>query len=186
MPPKKAAKHAPPQKAAKKHAVKPDSDQSIKDKLRAYEHLGRVRVLVPLLTPDAAETVTVLGDMSQASLRLDAACDAADLLRAAEHYCFATLATSDPTSSTISTELRRRIETECNRLRERSDTRASVLAPTIHLIYQEMCDLAARALRAGSYRAALEMARGAEALSHVESHNTALAQGNAANFLDRQ
>ena len=185
MPPKKAAKHAP-KKAAKKQASKPESDKSLTETLRAYEHLGRVRVLVPFLAPEAAETVSVLGDMSQASLRLDAACDAADLLRAAEHYCFATLATKDPTGSAVSTDLRRRIQMECDHLRERSDTRTSVLAPTIHLIYQEMCDLAARALGAGSYRAALEMARGAEALSHVNSHNAALAQGNAANFLGHQ
>jgi hypothetical protein len=185
MPPKKAAKRAP-KKTANKHAPKPEGDQSLNNTLRAYEHLGRVRALVSFLAPDAAETVSVLGDMSQASLRLDAAGDAADLLRAAEHYCFATLAIKDPTGSAVSTDLRRSIEMECDHLRERSDTRASVLAPTIHVIYREMCDLAARALSAGSYRAALEMARGAEALSHVESHNTALAQGNATSIVDRQ
>ena len=183
MPPKKAAKPAA-KKAVKKPA--PNLEKLRRDTLRAYEQLGRVRVLVPLLAPDAAETVTVLGDMSHASLRMDAARDAADLLRAAEHYCFATLAIGDSSNSTISTALKQSIEMEYRHLRERADTHATQMAPTMHLIYKEMCDLASRALRAGSYRAALEMVRGAEALAHVEIFSDALAEGSAANFLERQ
>ncbi len=185
MPPRKAAKHART-KATKKHAARLDAEGSLKDTLRAYEHLGHVRILVPLLAPEAAVTVKLLGNLSKDSLTLNAPRDAAELLCAAEHYCFGALATKDAADSMVSEPLKRSIEQEYNHLRARADVRAADLPVPLKVIYEEMSDLASRALSTGVYRAALEMARGLEALSHVEGSSAAFAEAASTNHIERQ
>lgn len=186
MPPKKATKHAPPKPAAKKAAKKQSSaDKSLKDTLRTYEHLGRVRILIPLLPQDEADTVKTLGNLSETALRAGAARDAADLLRAAEHYSFGALAAVDRSESEVSATLKRQIDLEYNHLRERAELRAEDLPSAIAPLYKAFAGLARKVLRAGGYRAALELIRGAEALTHVEGHVPSLHAGGSTHLARR-
>ena len=91
----------------------------------------------------------------------------ADLLRTAEHLSFASLHMA--AKEAVVAELKQVIQEEFDQLIERSGKR-----PSRHEIPQVLVALLNRmksdgesAMRRGSYRCALELARGAEALAHV-------------------
>lgn len=174
MPPKKAAKHVhkhAAKKAAKKHAHEHETHKRIQDTRRAYEHLGRVQILYSLLPSEQSGPAQVLLGFAEGTLRANAVQDAADLLRAAEHYCFALLAPKAHKHEPLSPVLKEGIRLEYKHLRERAafHSESNVMPQPISEIYGEMVQTAERALRSGAYRTALEMARGAEALSHVDT-----------------
>ncbi len=168
VPAKKAAK-----KTAAKHADPKHHER--KDLRRAYEHLGRVEILERSIHAEASKEVRVLVALAEKNLANGYRNDAADLLRAAEHFSFAALAGSVSPSSELSSELKDVVMEEVEHLthkanehwngREESERRA-----TIATIFHRALKAAAKALDAGAYRQALELSRGAEALAHVKMH----------------
>lgn len=169
MPAKKAAK-----KTAKKTAKKLAHRHAAHDLRRAYEHLGRVDILEGALAGTHFRFVSALADLAQQRLAQGHERDAADLLRAAEHICFAALAPVDrPTAvPLVSIELRAAIADEVNHLLRRSQEhwiKADDEAPhpTIASIYTAAVDQARVAFSSAAYRPALELARAAEALAHI-------------------
>jgi hypothetical protein len=92
MPVKKAAKKAP-KKAAKKGAKHHhDKRHAGKDLRRAYEHLGRVQALESIVPATVSTQIATLTALAQKSLHASEQKSAADLLRAAEHLAFGSLA----------------------------------------------------------------------------------------------
>lgn len=173
-PPKKAAKKSAqkgPQKGAKKAAKKTPGQRRGQDLRRAYEHLGRVVSLLPLLSE--SETVQRMSALAKALLGQGEAKDAADVLRAAEHLCFGTLAVEAPAES-IPDELASIAKAEYISLLERADHHAAAghMAPPVEKFFLLLRRSAVRASKGEKYRAASELARGAEALSHVTAEFT--------------
>jgi hypothetical protein len=155
MAPKKAVKKA-------KSGGKPENDAR-----RTFEHLGRVQALAPL-TASESETILLLMNLADESYRARQYKESADLLRAAEHLSFATLHAGS--TETVSPDLQTTLTEEVEHLVERMTEHASK-----HRASKPLQQLRARfhreskaAFARGSYRAALELARGAEALAHVE------------------
>ena len=172
MAPKKAAKQAP-KKAAKKTAGKHDPHKSANDARRTFEHLGRVQVLSSL-TSSESDALNLLTNTADAAFRAQQYKESADLLRAAEHLSFAVL--NGNSTEIVATELKKVITEEFEHLVERSKEHALQ-----HAVPKELRQLLARmsgdaksAMRHGCYRAALEFARGAEALSHVHEPDSKL------------
>ena len=161
MAPKKAAK-----KVAKKAAKKTAGNRLAQDTRRCYEHFGRVSALLPLLGQTG--TVNKLASLSQQLLRSGEVKAAADVLRAAEHLGFGSLAMLAP-AETISELLSGALQEEYRHLLERAEEHAAsgLLAEPVLRLFVLMKKQAAQAYRAQKYRAASELARGAEALSHV-------------------
>lgn len=161
MPPKKAAK-----KAAKKAPAKHDPNKAAKDTRRAFEHLGRVQALSDLTSAEK-DGLRLLTQTAENVYRAQQYKESADLLRAAEHLSFASL--NRNASEAVSKELEETIQEEFEHLMERSRDHSSENAVPKSLIelLAHMSHEAQAALQRGSYRAALEYARGAEALSHV-------------------
>ena len=168
MPAKKAAK-----KAAAKHASPKHHDA--KDLRRAYEHLGRVEILQGTLSAAFSKDIHPLVTLAETELGKGHRKDAADLLRAAEHFSFAALANANSKPGKVSEELEDIVAEEVEHLTHKanehwdesddSEHHASVAA-----LFQISLKAASNALKAGRYRQALELARGLEALSHVKKH----------------
>ena len=166
-PPKKAAK-----KAAAKHAD--PKHHETKDLRRAYEHLGRVEIL-QRASGQNDKDVTTLAALAQKELKAGHAKDAADLLRAAEHLSFAALGATASKATGLSPKLEEGIKNEfehlCDKAEEHwehedeADRHREVVS-----LYRSSLDAAKKAHQHGSYRQALELARGAEALAHVKKH----------------
>ena len=167
MPPGKAAKKVA-KKAAKKIPAKGPAKIG-KDTRRAYEHLGRVQVLVERLGPEQSDAVQVLVKHAEVALRDGDSKSGADLLRAAEHLGFGTLAMQQPADETSSEMLLTAVREEFDHLREKAqEAGEAVEAPrAVAALYKRMAKGAAAAMRSRQFRAALEMARGAEALTQV-------------------
>lgn len=176
---KVAAKAA--KKAAKKVAKKAANRPTSHDLRRAYEHLGRIEALQSGLPQAAARTVSELAALAQKELAVHEGKNAADLLRAAEHLSFAALA-ADSTSR-VSPELQAAIVAEFDDLIRRAKDRAARPAEPLHAavtaLYKETLQMAQASFAAGSYRRALETARAAEALTHVERKGPARLPGPA-------
>ncbi len=174
MPPAKAAKKTA-KKAAKKN-LGHDPNKAGKDARRAYEHLGRVQALLSLQDSATADRVQQLIPQAQGALKAGQPKEAADLLRAAEHLSFGSLRLADSPDETISRELAAVLQDEIahqqGRAEEHGEAKSS--AAVIRAIYRFMADSATEALATKRYRAALEFARGAEALTHL-NHLSALA-----------
>jgi hypothetical protein len=189
MAPQKAAKKAAKKvaKKAAKHTPEHDAEKRQKDTRRAYEHLGRVQVLTPLLIAESSEKVRTLATLAQSVFRAGSEGNAADLLRAAEHFCFGSLASVLPSDAAVTPKLKEAIKSEYEHLCERAADHASErqMPREIAAIYKEMLATASKAMRSGSFLAALEMARGAEALAHVDEHIAALSAGGSASALLR-
>ncbi len=158
----------PPKKAAKKAAGQSDPHKAAKDARRTFEHLGRVQALSHF-TSSESESLNLLTKTADMAYQTKQYKEAADLLRAAEHLSFAALHLD--AVETVSAELKEVIEEEFEHLIQRSGEHSS-----IHDLPKSLLALLARtikdakvAMRRGSYRSALEFARGAEALSHVHS-----------------
>lgn len=172
MAPKKAAKKAPA-----KHAGK-----SGKDVRRAYEHLGRVGVLVTLLDSEQSKSVQTLARQAELSLQAGDAQSSADLLRAAEHFAFGTLALGAAPDESLAEKTLSTVQEEYEHLRLRFEEHggAAEASRAVAAIAKRMSKSAATAIKSKLYRAALEMARGAEALAHVKaSGERSLSSGTA-------
>ncbi|MDP9052342.1 MAG: hypothetical protein M3O31_16715 [Acidobacteriota bacterium] len=177
MPVKKAAK-----KAAKKMARKSPHNLPSQDLRRAYEHLGRVDILEGALAGVHFVQVSALATLAQQELASGHARDAAEMLRAAEHICFAALAPEDRPIAVplVSADLKAAVSEELDRLRRRAeaswtdpDSDENQAHETIAAIYSAALEHAALAFSRGAYRPALELARAAEALSQIDMQFTA-------------
>jgi hypothetical protein len=164
---KKAAKKAPAKHAAK-HAAKAASKRG-NDTRRAYEHLSRVQSLASHMTNDDIVGAKTLSEHAEQALRAGEVKDAAELLRAAEHHLFGTLALNQRADEALSPDLLATIREEHGHLQARAaDHGACEDAPrAIATIYKTMNKQSASALRDKHYAAAMEFARGAEALTHA-------------------
>ena len=160
MPPKKAAKKAPGH----------DPNKAGKDTRRAYEHLGRVQVLLSLQDAATAERVQQLLPLAQGALHAGQPKQAADLLRAAEHLSFGSLRLADAPDETLSRELAAAIHDEIDHQQKKAEEHGEAKSSpaVIRSIYQFMADASSKAMASKRYRAALEFSRGAEALTHLE------------------
>ena len=170
MPPKKAAKKVGT-KLAKKAAKKSAKLQG-NDLRRAYEHLHRVNILHGGLPAQALAQIDTLTRIAQSSLAAGEDKGGADLLRAAEHLAFGSLATQDGDPS-VAAKLMGAAQEEFDRLVERGTAhwaeREGSSPRGIATVYKSMLNEAKAAMRAGALHRGLEFARGAEALSHVEA-----------------
>lgn len=191
MPPKKAAK-----KTAKKHLEleegkhgsagrkHPHSDKKHKGKKhredkdlrRAYEHLGRLSALEKNLTARSAAQIKVLTNLAQKSLFGEDPKSAADLLRAAEHLAFGSLAQtsratriSEALEDSINAELTHLAEKAAEHWKKHQNERPAEISD----LYDSMLSIAETSRVKGAYRRALEFARGAEALAHVRTEDHA-------------
>lgn len=153
-----------PKKAAKKAAGHHDPHKHAR---RTFEHLGRVQAIASL-TQEEHETVAFLTKSADIAFHAQQYKASADLLRAAEHLSFASLNSS--TTEQVSEELEATITDEFERLIDRAEEHAAHhSAPkAIQQLIARMTKQAWAALKRGSYRAALEFARGVEALVHVD------------------
>ena len=173
-PPKKAVKKAVKKSAKKAAGHHHDKHHQAKDLRRAYEHMGRLQVLESALTSSAADAVGVLARLAQHAVEGGNHKGAADLLRASEHLSFAALADKRPDTVRLAAELESSIEEQYVDLSRRADDhwedngQQSVL---VTAIYERARNSAAKAFKNGAYHRALEFARAAEALAHVDQQD---------------
>lgn len=164
---KQAAKKSAKKAAAKKSAAKKSAGPS-NDTRRAYEHLGRVQALASVAgaSPDSART---LAGYAEQALRAGQAKDAAELLRAAEHHLFGSLALTQPPDESLSEGLLESVREEYEHQVDKAGEHgaAADAPPAVCAIYRLMLKDASAALKSKRFRAALELARGAEALTHA-------------------
>lgn len=167
-------KEMPPKKAAKKAATKTAHRHPSHDLRRAYEYLGRVDILEGALAGVHFRHVSALAKLAEKQVSAGQKRDAADLLRAAEHICFAALAPEERSGTVplVSTELKAAIATELIDLTRRAEDHWSSAEEgepheTLAAIYVAALDQSLLNFNSGAYRAALELARAAEALAHV-------------------
>ena len=165
---KKSAKKAPAKHAAKHAAKKSANKNSGKDTRRAYEHMGRIQALAAALA-GGTEDARALATHAQNALRANQPKDAAELLRAAEHNLFALLQDTQPADDSVAGSLIAALREEVQHLQQRAEEHGACAdAPrAIQAIYRSMSRSAAAAREARRYRAAMEFARGAEALTHA-------------------
>lgn len=138
---------------------------------RAYEHLGRIEILEGALTGSAFVDVSALNSLAQQQLMDGFAHNAAGLLHAAEHICFAALAPNRATVTLVSSELKGTLATEFEDLMRRAEERWNEGDPARHTAIQEIFGQvmaqARSAFDRADYRPALELARAAQALSNL-------------------
>jgi hypothetical protein len=149
----------PPKKAAKKaggHARK------------AFEHLGRVQCLAALPSAER-ECLPTLLSAADAAFQSHHYSKSAHLLRAAEHLLFAAVVDTNPQQ--LSRLLVKELQEEFDQLLERAAQHghAEGSPQAIQRIYTRMREDAVNAMRRHDYRKALELGRGAEALTHVNA-----------------
>jgi len=166
MPEKRASKKAA--KIAAPGLVHP----SICDLQRAYEHLGRIEILEGALAGAEFVDVSTLNQLAQQQLMDGYTRNAADLLHAAEHICFASLAPNRATVTLVSLELKRTLSGEFEALMRRSEEQwGKTDTPAQRTVIQEIFTRAIvqgrAAFERADYRRALEFARAAEALSKI-------------------
>lgn len=172
MPVKKAAKKAP-KKAAKKGAKHHhDKRHAGKDLRRAYEHLGRVQALESIVPATVSTQIATLTALAQKSLHASEQKSAADLLRAAEHLAFGSLA-SPAKATRLGDALEEAINAEYEHLMDKAnehwERQVDDRPAGVEELYDTMLEAASAAYGSSAYRRALEFARGAEAQAHV--HN---------------
>ncbi len=163
--------HKPAKKPAKKAAAKKAPHPPEKDARRAYEHLGRVRVLLSHSKHDRKSVDTLL-DFANRSFQDKKYKHAADLLRASEHLAFAGLLKDD--KEEVSPELRREIENELTHLQERAANHADPedMEEPLRSLFRTAARSASDCFDAGAFRSALDYARAAEAVSHIDDLGT--------------
>lgn len=170
MAPRKAAKKSA-KKVAKKAAKKATGPMKrTGDMRRCYEHFGRVKTLLAIVTQES-DSVVKLISLAKEVLQSGSAKEAADALRAAEHLAFGRLAVGADEDANPSAELTEALEAEYHHLLERADERAGAeeLSKPVTALFKTMRKEAISAFKAKQYRAACELARGAEALTHVHT-----------------
>ena len=183
---KKAAKKVA-KKAAKKAAKKGARPQG-HDLRRAYEHLHRVNILHDRLSEQSLAQIDTLTRLAQNALGVGDDRSAADLLRAAEHLTFGSLATSagDPS---VSASLTSAAHAEYDHLLERAaahwEERSGASPRGVASVYRSMLAEARSAMNAGALHRGLEFARGAEALTHVEARPPQVDAGPARKAIAR-
>ena len=170
---KKAAKKSvkkSAKKAVKKAAKKGAKHHAGHDLRRAYEHLGRLEVLQGGLPGAVVTDINALTQMARTSLQSGDTKNAADLLRGCEHLAFAALA-SGSRETQIGNDLQEAIDREYEHMVERAverwDEQDEEPPTAFASIYEKTYAAAEAAWNKGAFRRALELARGAEALSHV-------------------
>lgn len=149
----------PPKKAAKKHGS---------DARKAFEHLGRVQSLASF-APAEHESLTTLLSAADAAFQSHHYEESAHLLRAAEHLLFAAMVATNPAQ--VSSHLARAVHEEFDHLTDRAAEHGhSKKSPqAVRRIYARMQEDAGQAMQRRDYRKALELARGAEALTHLNA-----------------
>lgn len=165
-----------PKKAPKKVAKKsPGHHDPHRDARRAFEHLGRVLAIASLTQSESA-TLSDLTRCADLAFRGQHYKTSADLLRAAEHLSFASL--NNENSEHVAEHLKAAIKAELDNLLLRAEDHAPRhLSPdSIRAVRDRMTESARTAFSRGSYRAALEYARGAEALAHIHDADGLLLQ----------
>lgn len=170
MAPKKAAKKSPSKTATKAAKKSTGPLKRAEDTRRCYEHFGRVKTLLPLVTEDP-ETVVKTVSLAKEVLGAGNAKEAADALRAAEHLAFGRLAMNADADASLSVALVQSLEEEYRHLLERADEHAAAeeLSKPVSALFKGMRKEAVSAFKRKQYRAAAELARGAEALTHVRT-----------------
>jgi hypothetical protein len=161
-----------PAKKTERTPVKRPAQRRADEARRAYEYLGRVEIIEGALVGSPFVAVTALENLAQQQLSCGNARNAANLLEAAEHLCFAALAPNSVDDALISRDLKQSIATEFNALIRSAEERwrdRDELAnrDAITRLYSETVAEAQRAFSRGGFRPALELARGADALSQV-------------------
>ena len=161
----------PPHKKAKKGAKhQDDPHRQGNDLRRAYEHMGRLEVLLKSLRSSTAEAVSTLTEIALTEMDGGHNKSAADLLGAAEHHSFAVLAGKAAPAASLSEELKHSITEHFDELLERAEDHwedhREQISPLAGL-YKASRANAVKALQQGAYYPALEFARAAEALAHV-------------------
>jgi hypothetical protein len=179
-PPKKAAKKATKKaakKAAKKHAPHHEDHHERKDLLRSFEHMGRIDILDRfadrIKAPGSNSVTHALANLAQSELHSGRRKQAADLLRGAEHWTFATLAAECSETTQVGAELNSAITEQFEDLLSRAtDHWEDGLEPSAMLaaIYDSARKAAVKAFHNAHYFQALEFSRAAEAISHGKSH----------------
>lgn len=150
-------------------AAKRQASQPAEEARRAYEHLGRIDILEGALAGSPFVQVTTLVNLAQQQLGAGNSRNAAGLLQAAEHLCFAAL--SPPTSGdALAADLERSIGEEFKAIVQRAeanwnDEYAPADREAVANMYSDVLAAAQRAFARSALRPALELARAAEALS---------------------
>jgi len=162
MPPIKASKTP-----ARKHA-----HISSDDLRTAYECLARVEILEGSLAGATFVDVTALTNLARQQLAAERSRNAAGLLRAAEHICFAALAPEQTTDALVPAGLKASIATEFENLTRRAEDHwvasdAPANRDVIATLYGRVLAQARAVFARGAWWAALELARAAEALSRI-------------------
>lgn len=161
MPPKKHAKHHHhPEHEAAKHLR------------RSYEHLGRVEALGDLAGDTTSGSASQLLQLARKLLNADSPRDAADALRAAEHVCFATLASNAKAVAKIDEELLSALDDEFDKLAARAEEHWESREdrdPVVMNLFPKLLQDSRVAYDKRKYRQALELVRAAEALAHVDA-----------------
>jgi hypothetical protein len=160
-----------PKKAAKKAAKKAKKHGGGGELRRAYEHLNRVGILHEQLEAAAKRQVDALSKRAQQSLYNSSYETAADLLRAAEHLGFGSLA-STAREKPLNQELPDAALAHYNRLTERAgrhwedheESADAELTSLFHAVLEE----AEAACEAGAIYRSLEYARAAEAIAGLK------------------
>ena len=163
----KAAKKVA-KKAAKKVAAKHAERHDLR---RAYEHLHRLGAIHQQLDPEALAQVEILSELAQAALMEDDPRSAADLLRAAEHLAFGSLAldTEDiHAGEDLLDAAQREFEALSGRAAERWADRDEEAFAELAPVYAAMREAAEIAFHVRALHRALEYARGAEALTQAQ------------------
>ena len=113
------------------------------------------------------EDLRLLTSIALCAFRTQQYKESADLLRATEHLAFASLHAGSV--DTVADDLRQVIRDEFERLIERAQehSQTDAMPDGVREIYLRSLGAAQSCLQSGSLRAALEFARGAEALAHV-------------------
>jgi len=171
-PPKKAAKKAA-KKAPRKHAHQPEHGKHPKDLRRAFEHMGRIDILERLHPSVGTGPTRILAGLAQNELREGRSKQAAELLRAAEHWTFATLASAYAEVSPVGPELTAAIAEQFEDLLRRAEEHweeEPSSSEALKTIYETARKSAAQAHKSANYFQALEFARAAEALAHARNH----------------
>ena len=171
-PPKKAAKKAA-KKAPKKHAPHHEAGKDRKDLRRSFEHMGCVDILERIHPTIGSGGTRILAGLAVSELHAGRPRHAADLLRAAEHWVFATFASEYAELAQIGPDLTAAIAEQFEDLIRRADehwddgeSASNAVAP----IYESARKKAFKANQSANYFQALEFARAAEALAHAKNH----------------
>lgn len=175
--------HKPAKKAAKKAPAKKAPHSPEKDARRAFEHLGRVNVLLHG-SAHKSEPLPTLLNLATRIFQAKQYKHAAELLRASEHIAFAGLLQND--TEKVSPELHREIEHEIEHQGKKAAEHADpeTMDESIRRVFESASQNARECFKAGAYRASLEYARAAEALTHIDELGAMALPGAASKRLE--